>query len=473
MKKKKKTLSFLNYIAILLVIVSLLTASLVYFIDILPANYFIVFVSVLFIMNTILIFFLKTKSKLRNILGVILSILLSAVEIIGIMYSLNTIDFLKQFGFNNYKTENYNVIVLNSSSYSKLNELKDTTIGHLETNKREGLKEMLAIVKNKIDAEYYIGTDTLDLVNSLIAQNLSAIILEEAELSMLAEDYNDLYQQLKIIYTNEIETELKDITKEVDVTSSSYNIYISGIDTYGSVTKVSRSDVNILVTVNPTTNKILLTSIPRDYYVLLDGYDEYDKLTHAGVYGIETSVGTLENLLDTDINYYVKVNFTSLINVVDTLGGIEVDSPYAFTSKDGYYYKKGINELNGKKALSFVRERNAFAGGDRTRGENQKLVLTALIEKAMQPNVITKYSDLLDDLEGNFITNISDDNITKFIKYQIKEGKDWEIAPISLDGKDTYKYTYTHKSNPLYVMEPYEESVQDAIIKIAETLKVS
>ena len=193
-----------------------------------------------------------------------------------------------------------------------------------------------------------------------------------------------------------------------------------------------------------------------------------DKLTHAGIYGIETSIATLENLLDTEINYYVKVNFTSLISVVDALDGITVNSKYSFTSQDGYTYQKGINELNGEEALSFVRERKAFSGGDRTRGENQELVLSAIINKALKPSIIINYADLLKAVKGGFITNLTDDDITKIIKKEIDEPHNWQIESISLDGTDSYNYTYSYSKSKLYVMEPNMESVNAAIKKMQQ-----
>lgn len=214
----------------------------------------------------------------------------------------------------------------------------------------------------------------------------------------------------------------------------------------------------------------MLTSIPRDYYVLLPEFNEYDKLTHAGIYGIETSVSAVENLLDTTINYYIKVNFTSLIDIVDALGGITVESNYDFTTQDGYHFTKGTNELNGKEALSFARERKAFADGDRIRGQNQELILASLINKAMSASIITNYVDLLNALDDKFVTNITDEEITDFIKKQISEMPSWNINAISLDGSNAYDYTYSYKSQKLYVMKPYEESVLNAKGQINNTL---
>ena len=297
-----------------------------------------------------------------------------------------------------------------------------------------------------------------------------AIILEDAQLSIVEEENPEIFTDLRIIYSVEVEIEIAKIGEAVDVTKDSFNLLISGIDTYGSITKVSRSDVNILVTVNPSTHNILLTSIPRDYYVLIPEFNEYDKLTHAGIYGVETSVSTIENLLDTTINYYIKVNFTSVIDIVDAIGGITVDSKYDFTTQDGYHFTKGSNKLDGEEALSFARERKSFADGDRVRGENQELILTAIINKAMSASIIMDYGNLLNALNDKFVTNITDEEITDFIKKQISEMPSWTIDSISLDGTDAYDYTYSYQKQKLYVMKPYQESIINAQERINSTL---
>ena len=264
--------------------------------------------------------------------------------------------------------------------------------------------------------------------------------------------------------------ETEDIANEVDITKDAFNIFVSGIDTYGSVSSVSRSDVNMVITVNPNTHKVLITSIPRDYYVTLASKNAKDKLTHAGIYGIEESVATVENLLNIKINYYVKVNFTSLMDIVDALGGVNVYSKYSFTSKDGYYYNQGYNNVDGKKALSFVRERSAFSEGDRTRVENQAAMIEALINKAISPTIITKYTSLLSALDGSFITNINTEDLTDFIKMQIDEMPEWTIENISLNGSDAFDYTYSYGGTKLYVMLPDNETVINATTKINEIL---
>ena len=468
--KKHNKMSFGKYLSIFLLIVSVLVLVLVYFINVLPLEYFIVLVILVLITDLFAIMLLLSKGRIRNVIGILLTIILLILMIFGITYELNTLDFLKQFGFNSYKTENYNVIVLDSSEYDELEDLNDLSIAHLDLDTHKGLQNAVADIKKEIDFTSLVGEDISDLTEMLESDETSAIILESAQLSIIEEENKEFYDSIRIIWSTDVEIEIAKIGESVDVTKDSFNILISGIDTYGSITKVSRSDVNILVTVNPSTHSILLTSIPRDYYVLLPEFNEYDKLTHAGIYGIETSVSAVENLLDTTINYYIKVNFTSLIDIVDALGGITVESNYDFTTQDGYHFTKGTNELNGKEALSFARERKAFADGDRIRGQNQELILASLINKAMSASIITNYVDLLNALDDKFVTNITDEEITDFIKKQISEMASWNINAISLDGSNAYDYTYSYKSQKLYVMKPYEESVLNAKEQINNTL---
>lgn len=469
-KNNKSKMSFMKYLSIFLLIVSVLILVLVYFINVLPIDYFIVLVVLVLIIDLVVIKLLLGSGKIRNVIGVILSIILIIIMVFGITYELNTIDFLKQFGFNTYKEEVYNVLVLDESDYETLGDLNGEAIGHLDNNVHKGLNNAIEKIDNNIDFESVILDDINSLVDNLIDEEVAAIILEDAQITMLKETNNELMDNLRIIENYSIETEIKNINKDIDVTSDSYNILITGIDSYGSITRVSRSDVNMIVSVNPKDKKILLTSIPRDYYVYLSDYGDYDKLTHTGIYGIDVTTKALEDLLDIDINYYVKVNFTTLVDIVDELGGITVNSKYDFTSIDGYHFSKGNNNLNGAEALSFARERQAFSEGDRVRVENQQLVLTAIINKVLSAGIITNYNNLLNALSGEFLTNITNKEITDLIKWQIDGMYSWDIETISLDGSNAFDYTYSYKNQKLYVMMPYPESVNSAKEKIKNVL---
>ena len=469
-KKKTKQQEFTKYLSMTIIIISVILLGLTFFINLLPNQYLLVVFILIGIIDLIIIKFLLAKSLFKNIIGVFLAIIIIIIMVLGINYELSTIDFLKKFGFNSYKTECYNVVVLKDGAFKDIDDLNNKEIGRLTLDNREGLREADKKIGKKVNFETFEVDDISDLITNLLSQEIDAILLEDAQLEILAEENQIVYENLAIIYTIEVELEIKKVGKEVDITKDAFTIYISGVDTYGSITKVSRSDVNILMTVNPMTNKILLTSIPRDYYVTLAGINEKDKLTHAGIYGIETSLKTIENLLDIEINYYVKVNFSSLIKIVEALNGIKVNSAYDFTTIDGYTFKKGINTLNGEEALSFSRERKAFLEGDRIRGENQTRVLSAIIEKVTSPTIITNYNNLLKALSGSFITNLDDSKIKEFIKKQISNPSSFVVASISLNGTDSSNYTYSYKKNKLYVMEPRLDSIESAKNEIMEIL---
>lgn len=465
-KKNKSKMSFMKYLSIFLLIVSVLILVLVYFINVLPIDYFIVLLVLVLLIDLVVIKLLLCKGVIRNVIGVLLSIILIIFMVFGITYELNTIDFLKQLGFNTYKEENFNILVLNDSEYNSLKDLNSKIIGHLDNNYHVGLDKTIKKIKKEINFDSKILVDINELVDSLINGEVDAIILEDAQISMLKEDNNNLFDKFKILEIFNIETEIKNEKENIDVINDSYNILITGVDTYGNITKVSRSDVNMVISINPKDNKILLTSIPRDYYVYLSTFSSYDKLTHAGIYGIETSIMAIEDLLDINIDYYIKVNFTTLIDIVDLLDGIQVTSKYEFTSIDGYHYNKGINYLNGEEALSFARERTAFSEGDRIRIENQQLVLKAIINKLLSSKIITNYNNLLNSLNNKFLTNMKDEELTKLIKWQIDGMYNWDILNISLNGTDSYQYTYSYQKQLLYVMLPDEESVNTAKEKI-------
>lgn len=468
-KKKNKIMPFFKYLTIVMVVVTLITLGLVKFINILPLEYFYVFGGLLVlisIVNASLI--LTKKNSKKRVIGSLLTILYIIILILGIVYLLNTIGFLKRLGFSNYKTENYSVLVLKETGIDDLNGLKGKRVGSLEFN-TDGLKKAQEKVDKKVEVNFETYKDASMLKAALLEENVDSIIIENSVLSILNEEDNFSYKY-KVIYEFSVDVETEDITKNVDITKDTFNIYISGIDTYGAISSVARSDVNMILSVNPKTKKILITSIPRDYYLKLATRGEYDKFTHSGIYGVEESVKTLEEFLDIKINYYIKVNFTSMINVIDALGGVNVYSEYSFISIDNYEYNKGYNEVKGEKALSFVRERQAFINGDRIRIMNQAAMVRAMIDKASSPAIITNYNSLLKSLSDAFITNISKESLTSFIKKQIQEEIVWDIENVRMDGTDSYEYTYSYKGNKLYVMIPDNESVNNTKAKLKKVL---
>jgi len=295
--------------------------------------------------------------------------------------------------------------------------------------------------------------DSLNAVSDALSRDdTELVVLKSSYLPILKENKNPFYQSVEVLATFTIKV------KQDDLASGGMNkpfvAYISGIDSYGSISGVSRSDVNMLMVVNPGAQQILLVNTPRDYYVQLHGTTGLkDKLTHAGLYGINMSVNTLEDLYQTKINYYVRMNFDSLIKLVDALGGIDVVSDRAFTT-NGHTFVRGVNHLNSTQALAFSRERYSFAEGDRARGQNQQRVIEAILRKVGTLNGVANYQSVVNTLAGSFETNAAAPEISTLINGQLSHIGSWSITSVSVDGVGELAPTYTMGSTPLYVMEP-------------------
>ena len=302
------------------------------------------------------------------------------------------------------------------------------------------------------------------LTESLRAGQVELGSLRSASLDILRDNDNELYQQLVVLGTFRVKVP-QTATADADV-EKPFILYISGIDTYGDVAEVSRSDVNMLMVVNPAHRSMLLVNTPRDYYVQLHGTTgTKDKLTHAGIYGIDMSRQTMEDLYGVKIPYYMRLNFTSLVKLIDTIGPITVYSDYAFKS-----YNVGYNTLDSKHALEFARERHSFEDGDRQRGRNQQRVIEAIIAKISQPQNITHYGSILDTLQGALQTNLSKNDLSKLVRMQMDDLRRWSVASIDVNGTGSARPTYSMGSMPLYVMIPDQQTLTTAKTRIAQTL---
>ena len=242
----------------------------------------------------------------------------------------------------------------------------------------------------------------------------------------------------------------------------------------GDISIVSRTDVNMIATVNPVTHEVLLTSIPRDYYVNLPSKGAKDKLTHSGLYGVQETIGAVEDIMGIDINYYVRVNYTTVVKLVDAMGGIQVDSPFDFTtsgmqSLNGHHFVKGINNLDGRAALAFCRERHSFVNGDMQRNENQQLVMEGILKKAASSTtILTSYTSILDAVRGNMETNMSTEEMSSLIKMQLKDMKGWDIQKQSIKGTNSWGLCYALGFSASIVDQDPEENARavDRIVKI-------
>jgi LCP family protein required for cell wall assembly len=264
------------------------------------------------------------------------------------------------------------------------------------------------------------------------------------------------------------ETSATGCNQEID-RAKPWAIYVSGMDQFGEVAEESRSDVNQLLVFDPVGKRMLMVNTPRDYYVKLHSHGPTkDKLTHAGVYGIDESRLTIADLYGIQIDYYVKINFTSLINLIDIIDGVTVKSDQAFTAFDGSKFVKGKNNLNAKQALAFARERHAFKDGDRERGRNQQKVIDAIKTKLISPQIIPRYPEILRSMKGQFLTNISNEDIEKMAQ-EFTSGQ-WDSKSTSVTGSDASEYTYTYPKQKLYVMVPNQKSLDKAKATIQEYL---
>ena len=472
-RKDKKALdTFFKLIAFAYVVITIIFYIAILKLNLLPGWVITIFTiaEIVFTLAMVIGLVKRHKTYKLTIISLIIVLFVSGIYIYVTNYALATISFLGDVFQETKETDEYYLIVRKDSAYAKVEDIENKNVHFFQV-----VDDVKSEVTKKVRVTLVNQENLLDLGNKLINKNVDVILTSATQYSMLGDEIENFKESTKILYTikHEIQTNTKveEVASKYSVKSGRFNVYISGIDTSGNISNVSRSDANILMTINTNTHEVLLTSIPRDYYVTLHSYGAKDKLTHSGIYGINETVKTAEDLLDTDINYYVRVNFTTVIKLVDKLGGIDVYSDYDFTSYDGHKFKVGKNHLDGEAALSFSRERYSFAGGDNQRVKNQQHVIEAVMKKVLNSTtLLTKYTSILDSLKGSFQTNIEQDDISKLVKDQINNMSSWTIKSNSLTGTGASSSTYSMGSTKLYVMVPNSTSVNSAKEKIDEVL---
>lgn len=360
------------------------------------------------------------------------------------------------------------VIVMKNNKASSLVDLKGKRLGYSETGQTEytynSLSDLQKELHDDITLIKYKSMETFS--DELFSGQVDALLLDEGSRAVMEDTHPEFSIKTKVIKAFEYKIADKDLSKNVKVTTEPFNIYITGIDTYGEIKTTGRSDVNMIASINPKTKQILLISIPRDYYIKQTCQEnQKDKLTHTGFFGVSCTIDSVENFFGIDINYYARVNFSSLEKIVNALGQITVDNPRAFTAVNGMHFDKGRITLNGVQALAFARERYAFTDGDFERGRDQMRILTAIIHKITSPNILTNYSNVLDAISDAFQTNLSENEIKSFISMQLSDMKSWNIKQVSVSGSSGTDWTPANGFNAS-VVYPDMDSVKKAVVMI-------
>lgn len=416
----------------------------------------------------IIVFDLLAARKLwPGILTSIISIALIVAMIIGVI-AINkvnqTVDIVTDKG-NEEKTEMV-VAVLADSDVEQITDLKELLVGYLNDYDAEASKKVMDEIDKSVGgtANYNAFDDKFAMIDALYNQTIKAMIFNKANIEVIkdAEGYEDFEDKVKIIYSSELIKYIEMVDK-TDSNLDQFVVYISGIDTFGDVSVRSRSDVNILAAVNTKTKHIQLINTPRDYYIEHPQSNGVkDKLTHAGLYGVENSIGAVENLYGINIDYYVRMNFSGFENIIDAMGGIDVYSDKDFTVEPVKHYTVGVNHLSGIEALAFARERHAFAAGDIQRGQNQMNVIIAMINKLSSKDVLYNYSEVLDGIAGTFQTDMTSEDIYTLVKKQLVDNTKYTIDSYSVTGNGDSCTTYSTPKTKVWVMQPNMDEVEKA-----------
>ncbi|MBU5481905.1 LCP family protein [Blautia sp. MSJ-19] len=473
-------------LTILLFVAEIAFTVLLLYTNLLSAKYVaIVFAVQLVLLLVVYLLVRKFRKQIRFWIGVILMIVILAILGIAGFYIYKTVSTLDDITGVNKEITEINVYVKQDDAAQTLLDASGYSFGILSDLDRNNTDTALQQMSYETGSEAALKeyNSLTELADGLLKGDCQAIVLNRAYLDVLdqMDNYSTFSSQIRQIASEQVETLIErntpapvntttttdttvNTSKDVAVTDQVYTIYISGIDTRGAMTSSSLSDVNIILTVNPQTKQVLMISTPRDYYVPLSISNGVpDKLTHAGIYGVNVCMDTLDMLYDIDINYYFRLNFAGFIKIIDALGGITIDSDYDFTSKnvEGFHFNKGSNQVNGEQALAFCRERYSFAEGDRQRGRNQMAVIQGVLNKITSPDLLKNYLSLLNSLSGCFETNVPYDVITSLVKQQLDDGGSWQVLSYSADGTGDSQKPYS-MSQKAYVMVPDQTTVDKA-----------
>ncbi len=429
----------------------------------------------------------RSRYRVRYVIGLILAVLMCVVLGVGTSYVFKGLSTAKEITTVRTEVAAVGIYVRADDANDFATVAGTYTYGILAEQDRENTNDAIAQINQEygvtIQPTTYQGLP--QLIDGLLGSDVDAIIVNSAYIGLLSEmeGYEDAASKLREVKVTHVEREVtvtqpeetqvpEDRLQGVTETDQAqdgmtFTVFISGIDNRGGLIEKSRSDVNILASVNTATKQVVLISTPRDYYVPLSiSNGAKDKLTHAGIYGVNVCMDTMTMLYNVNVDYYFRVNFGGFEDIIDALGGVTVNSDYSF-STDNYSFVEGANDMDGAKALEFVRERYAFSSGDRQRGKNQLALIKAVINKAMSPELLMNYSSLMSALEGSFETSVPYDTISTIVRDQLNQGGSWNVVSYSVDGTGDSQIPYS-MSQYAYVMVPDESTVETAKSLIAQ-----
>lgn len=475
-QKRRKKNGFGNFLMGIQAIVSILLVISLTWLGMLPMKY-IVMAGLVLLCLWLIYVLSQVNRKKSGMLGKVYSIFLIVGLSAGVFYIAKTTNLIGQISGQAFKTERVVVAVLEEDSAETLQDAAEYQFGVQFEKGAESLESALVTMEEEL-GQSIITTQYNNMeeqAEALHTGEVQAIIYDNAYGNVIEKTLAEYGEKVRVIYSTHAKVKM-DIASGTDdsLVEEPFTMYISGLDVYEDSEEElgKRSDVNIIAAVNPKTHQILLVTTPRDYYVVIPGVSEgmYDKLTHAGSYGIDTSMATLGELYETEINHYAQLNFTSLIEIVDILGGLDVKSEYAFTTSEEagcvVDVQQGMNHFNGEQALAFARERKNVEGGDFQRGKDQQAVITAMIKKMLSPTMLLKANSILDTVGRNVETNVTQEQINALIRYQLSENPKWSIVSLSAEGEPGEDACYSAGGEFLSVVYPDEESLQYIIDQI-------
>lgn len=391
---------------------------------------------------------------------------------LGQFYIQNSVDrIIANYNYDSFETL---IVVKKESPYLRIEQLENKNIFVSPNLQPVIFEDNMNKLKESIH-NFNLVKDHNDLVsaNMLLSGQIDALMLSSSSLSFIEEekpDFKDNYRIIdKFLFHKERQIKAKPV---VDI-SQPFTVFVSGIDVTGPITTVSRSDVNIVMSINPQTRKIVTVSVPRDTYIPLPCMgNQLDKLTHAGNHGVECSIDSVSKFLGIDIHYYVRVNFTSVLEIVHLFDSLDVNSHYDFIGFEGTHFSKGINHLTPKQVLELARTRKTVPGGDITRGKHQQEVIKSLFKQILSPNSVFKLESVISNISKSIDTNFDSNKLSSLIAQQLSDPSDWGFDSYAIDADGAMAYVASYSASPLSVMIPYEDSIKTGINKLRENLEL-